>query len=79
MENTVNVNATVNYITKGVGYLALLAAIVEQARVDARKGDADAEKGIAEWAEIFEEDANFNLYEQTETVNSKGNTEQVFP
>lgn len=79
MENTVNVNATVNYITKGVGYLALLAAIVEQARADARKGDADAEKGIEEWAEIFEEDANFNLYEQTETVNSKGNIEQVFP
>lgn len=62
-ENTVNVNVTVNYITKGVGYLALLAAIVEQARADARKGDADAEKGIEEWAEIFEEDANFNLYE----------------
>ena len=62
MENT-NANATTNYIMGGVGYLALLAAIVEQARADARKGDADAEKGIAEWAEIFEEDANFNLYE----------------
>lgn len=58
-----NTNATTNYIMGGVGYLALLAAIVEQARADARKGDADAEKGIAEWAEIFEEDANFNLYE----------------
>lgn len=63
MMNNSNVTATVNYITKGVGYLALLAAVVEQARADARKGDADAEKGIAEWAEIFEEDANFNLYE----------------
>lgn len=67
MENT-NANATTNYIMGGVGYLALLAAIVEQARADARKGDADAEKGIAEWAEIFEEDANFNLYEQTERL-----------
>lgn len=65
--NTVNVTETVNYITKGVGYLALLAAIVEQARHDAAKGDADAEKGIEEWAEIFEQDANFNLYEQAKT------------
>ena len=65
--NTVNVTETVNYITKGVGYLALLAAIVEQARHDAAKGDADAEKGIEEWAEIFEQDANFNLYEQVKT------------
>ena len=52
-----------NYITNGVGYLALLAAVVEQAKHDAAKGDADAERGIEEWADIFAEDANFNLYE----------------
>ena len=52
-----------NYITNGVGYLALLAAVVEQAKHDATKGDADAEKGIEEWADIFAEDVNFNLYE----------------
>lgn len=54
---------TNNYITNGVGYLALLAAVVEQAKHDAAKGDSDAECGIKEWAEIFEEDINFNMYE----------------
>ena len=43
--------------------MALLAAIVEQARLDANKGDADAEKGIAEWADIAAEDINFKVYE----------------
>ena len=52
-----------NYITNGVGYLALLAAVIEQARHDAAKGDADAERGIEEWADVFEEDVNFNMYE----------------
>lgn len=52
-----------NYIMGGVGYIALLAAIVEQARADAKRGDKDAELGIAEWADVVAEDANFNLYE----------------
>lgn len=52
-----------NYIMGGVGYMALLAAIVEQARADAQKGDKDAELGIAEWADVVAEDVNFNLYE----------------
>lgn len=52
-----------NYILGGVGYIALLAAIVEQARIDAKKGDADAEVGIAEWADIAAEDVNFKVWE----------------
>ena len=52
-----------NYIMGGVGYIALLAAVIEQAKLDAAKGDADAEKGIEEWADIVAEDANFKLYE----------------
>lgn len=52
-----------NYIMGGVGYIALLAAIVEQARLDAKKGDKDAEVGIAEWADVVAEDVNFKLYE----------------
>lgn len=60
-------NNAVNYITKGTGYIALLAAIVEQARHDANgKDKADAEdalKGIAEWQDIALEDVNFKMYE----------------
>ena len=52
-----------NYIMGGVGYVALLAAIIEQARVDAKKGDADAEIGIAGWANIAAEDVNFRVWE----------------
>lgn len=52
-----------NYITNGVGYIALLAAVVEQAKHDAAKGDKDAEKGIEEWADVVAEDVNFKLYE----------------
>lgn len=52
-----------NYIMGGVGYMALLAAIVEQARADAKRGDKDAELGIAEWADVVAEDVNFKLYE----------------
>ena len=52
-----------NYIMGGVGYVALLAAIVEQARLDAEKGDKDAELGIAEWADVVAEDVNFKIYE----------------
>lgn len=62
MKNT-NVSATTNYIMGGVGYMALLAAIVEQARIDANKGDKDAEVGIAEWADIALEDVNFKVWE----------------
>ena len=58
-----NNSATNNYIMGGVGYLALLAAIVEQARIDANKGDKDAEVGITEWAEIAAEDVNFKVWE----------------
>lgn len=52
-----------NYIMGGVGYVALLAAIVEQAKLDAEKGDEDAELGIAEWADVVAEDVNFKIYE----------------
>ena len=58
MENTAK-----NYILGGVGYLALLAAVVEQARLDAKRGDADAEKGIEEWADVVAADMNFNIWE----------------
>lgn len=56
-------NTNKNYILNGVGYTALLAAIVEQARNDAQRGDADALKGINEWKEVVESDINFKLYE----------------
>lgn len=52
-----------NYIMGGVGYVALLAAVVEQAKADAKKGDKDAEKGIKEWADVVEADMNFNIWE----------------
>lgn len=55
-------NKNTNYILNGVGYTALLAAVIEQARKDADK-DADALKGIAEWKEVVESDINFNIYE----------------
>lgn len=59
------------YITRGVGYVALLAAVVEQAREDikkaTKKGDmadvADCERGISEWAAEVESNLNFKLYE----------------
>ena len=51
------------YITNGVGYIALLAAVIEQAKKDVLNGDADAQKGIDEWANLFMEDINFKLYE----------------
>ena len=54
---------TKNYILDGTGYIALLAAIVEQARIDAAKGDKDAKLGIAEWADVVAEDVNFKIYE----------------
>lgn len=54
---------TKNYILGGAGYLALLAAVVEQARIDAKHGDKDAEKGIEEWANLVAEDVNFNIWE----------------
>ena len=56
-------NTNKNYILNGVGYMALLAAIVEQARNDAQRGDADALKGINEWKEVVESDINFKIYE----------------
>ena len=56
-------NKNTNYILNGVGYTALLAAIVEQARNDAQRGDADALKGINEWKEVVESDINFKIYE----------------
>lgn len=60
-----------NYITRGVGYVALLAAVVEQAREDAKKARkkgnmavvTDCEKGISEWANVVESNLNFKLYE----------------
>lgn len=56
-----------NYITGGVGYIALLAAIIEQARKDANgkneKDARDAERGISEWADVAMEDINFKCYE----------------
>lgn len=68
MANNTNTTATNNYIMGGVGYMALLAAIVEQARIDANKGDKDAEVGIAEWADIALEDVNFKVWEQSHTL-----------
>lgn len=59
-------NTNTNYIVSGVGYTALLAAIVEQARKDAasnRKDAADAAKGIEEWRAVVEADINFKIYE----------------
>jgi hypothetical protein len=56
-------NTNKNYILNGVGYTALLAAVVEQARYDAQRGDADALKGIEEWKNVVESDINFKLYE----------------
>lgn len=56
-------NKNTNYILNGVGYTVLLAAIVEQARHDANRGDADALKGIEEWREVVESDINFKIYE----------------
>lgn len=56
-------NKNTKYILNGVGYTALLAAIVEQARNDAQRGDADALKGINEWKEVVESDINFKIYE----------------
>ena len=61
-----------NYIMGGVGYIALLAAIVEQARADAKRGDKDAELGIAEWADVVAEDVNFKLYEQPQPQQERG-------
>ena len=52
-----------NYIVRGTGYIALLAAVIEQARIDAKKGDTDAELGIEEWADIAAADTNFKIYE----------------
>jgi hypothetical protein len=56
-----------NYITKTNGYVGLLAAIVEQARHDAKSKNlieaADAEKGIKEWQNILTESINFKVYE----------------
>ncbi len=56
-------NENTNYILNGVGYTALLAAVVEQARSDAARGDVDALKGINEWKEVVESDINFKIYE----------------
>lgn len=56
-------NKNTNYILNGVGYTALLAAVVEQARNDASRGDMDALKGIEEWQEVVESDINFKIYE----------------
>ena len=56
-------NKNTKYILNGVGYTALLAAIVEQARNDAQRGDADSLKGINEWKEVVESDIHFKIYE----------------
>lgn len=56
-------NENINYIMNGVGYTALLAAVVEQARHDAARGDEDAAIGIEEWKEVVESDINFKIYE----------------
>ena len=56
-------NENTNYIMNGVGYTALLAAVVEQARHDANRGDTDALKGINEWKEVVESNINFKIYE----------------
>ena len=69
---------TTNYITSGTGYIALLAAIVEQARHDAKgKNKADAEDalaGIKEWRNEVMENLNFKIYEWFK----RKDTEQVF-
>ena len=56
-----------NYILNGVGYMALLAAIVEQARHDAKsrneKDARDAMQGIKEWQDVVESNINFKIYE----------------
>ena len=60
-----------NYIMGGVGYTALLAAVIEQARDDEAKalkrGDmdevADCEAGIKAWADVAAADINFKIYE----------------
>lgn len=56
-----------NYILNGIGYTALLAAVVEQARHDAKsKNKAEAEdamQGIKEWQDVVESDINFKIYE----------------
>ena len=55
---------TTGYITKGAGYIALLSAIIEQAKHDAQsKNAADAKRGIKEWQNEVLEDINFNCYE----------------
>lgn len=60
-----------NYIVRGVGYVSLLSAIIEQANDDIEKARkrgnmvevADCEKGIEEWADIAAADINFKIYE----------------
>lgn len=60
-----------NYITRGVGYTALLAAVIEQANEDAKKTTKrgniteaeDALAGIAEWKDEVESNLNFKVYE----------------
>jgi hypothetical protein len=60
-----------NYITRGVGYVALLAAVVEQTKEDAKKARkrgnmaevVDCERGIAQWAAEVESNLNFKIYE----------------
>lgn len=60
-----------NYITRGVGYTALLAAVIEQANEDAKKATKrgniteaeDALAGIAEWKDEVESNLNFKVYE----------------
>lgn len=56
-------NTSTNYIMNGVGYTALLAAVIEQARHDAERGNEDAAKGIEEWKEVVESNINFKIYE----------------
>ena len=56
-------NKNTNYIMNGVGYTALLAAVVEQAKHDAARGDEDAAKGIEEWRDVVESNINFKIYE----------------
>ena len=51
------------YILNGVGYTALLAAVIEQARKDEQAGDKDATKGIKEWRDVVESDIHFKIYE----------------
>ena len=59
---------TINYITNGVGFTALLAAVIEQARHDATHSKNEADRkdallGIEEWRQEVEADLNFKLYE----------------